>query len=449
METLRYVCDAAGDLDLVVRERDYGKGGGGGGGGGEKAPFKRAVVFRVSRACLRRYTSLLDANATGHGEGGSEREGSRLVIDDESITAVKVWMDALHRRGSRDGGAIGISDAWWAIHFGNKYLRDRKQGAELDDEDGEEALKPAKDMSLLAGWFTAYYNKHDETFEGKGEEKRRVWAFSVLAPAYWFDCPQIFHDVTKYLVYNTTGSIVNVNPTRKGDRYMRGVPERILGQLSAARASQRTRLEKLLPVVSAPIPEHKGECLDVMTFSHKRSLLATGIKSLFSLADRKRTLKALLDDLDEYKFTLVTIKPCPGSDSWSTEICSSCIGGGDEDQKLWRAAYKLTEGVLDASERVRGNFGGLCLDCMHKFKNGGDDDDDYFAHDRPGNHDRGCRVRHGQPTWYFSYMGRRELMVRHQARRVEKREERKKNNEEQMRRFALFIEDLEDGPIPF
>lgn len=45
----------------------------------------------------------------------------------------------------------------------------------------------------------------------------------------------------------------------------------------------------------------------------------------------------------------------------------------------------------------------------------------YFAHDKTGAHDRGCCLRHGQQMRYFSYMGRREIMVWYQAQRAEER----------------------------
>lgn len=115
MANLRYVCDAAGDLELLVRERDYDEGVGEDG----KAPLRKTATIKVSRACVQRYTSLLDVEAANHGKWEG---GGRLVIDDESIAAVRVWMGALHRREPRDGwGEIDISDVWWAIHFGNKY----------------------------------------------------------------------------------------------------------------------------------------------------------------------------------------------------------------------------------------------------------------------------------------------------------------------------------------
>lgn len=68
--------------------------------------------------------------------------------------------------------------------------------------------------------------------------------------------------------------------------------------------------------------------------------------------------------------------------------------------------------VEDARETTETYFDGLCLDCMDSTKNvrpGGDGDDDYWVYNqRRDRYDEGCRVKHGEPTWYFSFMGRRE-----------------------------------------
>ncbi|RYC59811.1 hypothetical protein CHU98_g6385 [Xylaria longipes] len=403
MATSHFVCHAGGDLVLLVKERNYEQGV----SQDDRRPLKKTTAITVSRACVQRYTSLLDTNAVNHGK----QEGAYLVINDESVTAVRVWMDVLHRTTPQDGD-IDIRDVWWAIHFGNKYLLDRKRGAELENENDEDDLKPSKDMSLLAGWFTRYYTRREKYFQETGADGK-LKLFSVLAPAYWFDCPQIFHGATRYIAYNTTGPIENHNPTKNYDQYMRGVPDRVL-----------------------------CECLDVMTFFHKRSLLDTGIKSLFSLADRKRTLNALLDDLDKYKFVLTKISRQFSWEridpSWSTALCQTC------EHYLDDAAEGLAAEVLSASSRVRKNFDGLCLDCMHKFKTG-NDDSDYFAHDKHGDHDRGCRVRHGQPTWYFSYMGRKELMLRHQDERAAERKRRKRERDEGFERMREALPEWVGG----
>jgi hypothetical protein len=58
-------------------------------------------------------------------------------------------------------------------------------------------------------------------------------------------------------------------------------------------------------------------------------------------------------------------------------------------------------------------FQGLCLDCIKKTKNEGVDDD-YWEHDMKKKWDADCRIAHGQPTWYFSFMGRKTDMKNNQ-----------------------------------
>lgn len=74
------------------------------------------------------------------------------------------------------------------------------------------------------------------------------------------------------------------------------------------------------------------------------------------------------------------------------------------------------------SRRMDDSFKGLCLDCLTKTKFESEDDD-YWKHCRNFVFDNGCTVRHGQPTWYFSYMGRPEVL---QQWAKKKREERGK-----------------------
>ena len=54
-----------------------------------------------------------------------------------------------------------------------------------------------------------------------------------------------------------------------------------------------------------------------------------------------------------------------------------------------------------------------CTDCMNISKPKlGDADEDYWHHSDLGvGWDKGCRIRHGQPSWYFSFMGRKEKMI--------------------------------------
>ncbi|RAH53017.1 hypothetical protein BO85DRAFT_492417 [Aspergillus piperis CBS 112811] len=74
--------------------------------------------------------------------------------------------------------------------------------------------------------------------------------------------------------------------------------------------------------------------------------------------------------------------------------------------------------VESTATRVAGYFDGLCLDCALRTDEnpppGGQyDKKDYWdcleSHDR---YDRKCRIQHGEPSWYFSFMGeQRELQA--------------------------------------
>lgn len=47
---------------------------------------------------------------------------------------------------------------------------------------------------------------------------------------------------------------------------------------------------------------------------------------------------------------------------------------------------------------------------MSSNKNKLNEDSDYWTHAERREYDDGCRIKHGQPTWYFSFMGRKEKM---------------------------------------
>lgn len=72
---------------------------------------------------------------------------------------------------------------------------------------------------------------------------------------------------------------------------------------------------------------------------------------------------------------------------------------------------------------VDDSFAGLCLDCLTKTKFGCDDTD-YWNHCLDFEFDHGCTVPHGQPTWYFSYLGRPDDMKQYQREKKAKLQRR-------------------------
>lgn len=80
-----------------------------------------------------------------------------------------------------------------------------------------------------------------------------------------------------------------------------------------------------------------------------------------------------------------------------SSACSDC-----------RLDYEKTVEV--GKVKTENYFEGLCLDCMDDSK-ADDEDGDYWSHGKPKEHEfvRGCRAgTHTQPSWYFSYMGRKQ-----------------------------------------
>ena len=99
----------------------------------------------------------------------------------------------------------------------------------------------------------------------------------------------------------------------------------------------------------------------------------------------------------------------------------------------YECSFEFGEVVRKAVEKARSYFDGLCLGKLHQLPRArsnsvadgvivdcislshpklADHDEDYWNHANLGvAWDDGCRVRHKQPSWYFSFMGRRQKMV--------------------------------------
>ena len=94
----------------------------------------------------------------------------------------------------------------------------------------------------------------------------------------------------------------------------------------------------------------------------------------------------ILDRLEKFKFEA---KP---------SACVTC-----------RKDYKAM--VTRSQEYVECYFDGLCLDCLDRSKPKLRDPDlDYWRHHKLKENQwiNGCRFPHKQPTWYFSFNGRKE-----------------------------------------
>ena len=127
-------------------------------------------------------------------------------------------------------------------------------------------------------------------------------------------------------------------------------------------------------------------CKERTLFDYEKALYRIGVWPLERVAQRN-SIRVILAALDLFSY----VPP--------KQACSRYC---QRDYKaIVAAAQALTQGYFD----------GLCLDCMDKSKpKTGDADMDYWLHNDLGETGRveGCRFLHKQPTWYFSFMGRKE-----------------------------------------
>lgn len=124
-------------------------------------------------------------------------------------------------------------------------------------------------------------------------------------------------------------------------------------------------------------------CKEKTLYGYEKALYDIGVWPLERVAQTS-TMAKILDCLGRF-----TYQP-------HAEACISC-------QKDYNRI------VRSARTYIRKYFDGLCLDCMNNSKTG-DMNIDYWEHSKLREYEfiRGCRFKHAQPTWYFSFMGRKE-----------------------------------------
>lgn len=145
-------------------------------------------------------------------------------------------------------------------------------------------------------------------------------------------------------------------------------------------------------------------CKEKALFQYCKGLERTGIWPLEEHGSRK-SINTLLEGLTSFRYDAPAIS-CP------------------------RCRYDIGSLVVNRiSLLVERYFGGLCLNCMNSSGNSRNVDADYWDHDREEEWDAGCSFRHGQPTWYFSFMGRKADMDAHKVRESQRKRERERERE--------------------
>ncbi|KAK3718302.1 hypothetical protein LTR37_005115 [Vermiconidia calcicola] len=323
--------------------------------------------FKVKRSVLANsseyFQKLLDTNSSF-----KESQQSRIDLLGDEARSAEIWFKILH--GSPSGLTnldITIKNVWEMLLIAHKYGLDPK-------------LPVAK--AWFEAWWIANKKKANGSTFGFGEYRE------LLFPCHTFEYAPGFAAATKYLAYNTIGHITEQRPNGFHHHHLR-LDQGIVQQINAAKGRLKSILhDGLYTPIEKLLESSRCSCKEHTLYAYQKSLTNTEawpLEKKFS----KNSITALHDKLEGFSHTALVPK-----------MCYDC-------------RIDFGHVVHEAVRNTSSYFDGLCLDCMNTSKpKFGDADEDYWKHSRQGvSWDFNCRIRHGQPSWYFSFMGRKQKMM--------------------------------------
>ncbi|KAH7035909.1 uncharacterized protein B0I36DRAFT_382523 [Microdochium trichocladiopsis] len=325
---------------------------------GKKKVVIHEVIFHVEKAVLVRteyFRVLLQGRFREAGQPS-------VTLRGDDAHAVGVWFRILHETDLEETyAATTIGKLWEVVAVAKKY-----------------GFEPTQARS----WFTEWYKRNESRLFSPGSRYDINNLRMLLLPGYVFDESTAFLQVTKTLAYNFDGHITEARPTDvRRDLH---VPANFIQQLNAAKGRLRNILHKELYLPIRKLLMASCGHKEHMLFAYEKKLFASGAWPLEQTGHRN-SIRGLLQKL----------KTVDNDDM--PESCQGC-------------AVNVSGVICEAAKEVNDYFDGLCLDCINVSKLR-DNDDDYWHHASMGPWDLECRVDHGEPTWYFSFMGRREHMT--------------------------------------
>ena len=150
--------------------------------------------------------------------------------------------------------------------------------------------------------------------------------------------------------------------------------------MNAAKGRLRTILHQKLYEPIDKLLRSTCSCKAETLWGYEKALTICGAWPI-EQKGRVYSINAILDGLERFKYTV------------PDTVC---------DSTCRRDFDKI---VQDARETIQVYFLGLCLDCIDQTDTHHDDN---WHHIRKAASSSGCRVRHREPTRYFSFMGLRD-----------------------------------------
>ncbi|KAL8978900.1 MAG: hypothetical protein Q9205_005635 [Flavoplaca limonia] len=345
------IIDNEGDLLVEVVEWDHE----------QEWPDRKPIIRKTQHFWVWRQVLKDSSRVFKNMLGGEfrERHQDSIKLQDWTISCIKIWLQALHN--VRQDYDVPIEATWHLAKMGEYY--------------GFDILK-------LKDWFADWYQRQPVDRWYINRESDDVpnprW---LLYPCWIFDHYKGFMKATEFCTYHYCGHITEHNPTRFRDLHL---PQRIIQQLNAAKGRLRTVLHKDLYGPNDRLLRATCTCKAESLWGYEKALTDCKAWPLERLV-QVTSMAVILERLTRFKYAL------------PSTACSDC-----------RQNYHSV--VKGAISHTSGYFDGLCLDCMDSSKTD-DEDADYWSHGELKQSDfvYGCRAgRHGQPTWYYSYMGQKQ-----------------------------------------
>ncbi|KAJ5534618.1 hypothetical protein N7527_000872 [Penicillium freii] len=321
----------------------------------------KMALFHADRSKLIASSPYFERMFSSRWEGPGNHNHT---LRGDTIKGMEVMLGEIHEVVTKPE-TVSVADVWYTIKACNKYQ-----------------LDPKKLMGWFAQWIKWTYKEKPARWEECDFNRQ------LLFPCHFFDHAKAFQHVSKRLVYDMPGHITEMAPTDSPSFVPMHMPPIVMQQLNAARGRLRTILQRsLFEDVNVAIDSARCDCAARNLFSYMRELHRIGVRPLDSDI-HKNCVRDIIDRLKNFDDDQIT-KSYPAS----ARRCNAC-------SRSWKRVVEYTR------KQVESYFHGLCLDCM---QNHPDENSEYWALDIPRYvYDKTCRIRHGEPTWYFSFMGRRD-----------------------------------------
>ncbi|TVY65512.1 hypothetical protein LSUE1_G009620 [Lachnellula suecica] len=315
--------------------------------------------MQVSRMVIAKNSSYYRRMLTA---GSSVASDKVIDIKESKVRWAELWFRAFHGADQPLlSFKIGIPGVW----EGNSATPD--------------------EMKKLGGWFRKLMeNKPIAKLDNNLEDMRML-----MFPCNVFNHVEAFAEITRVLAYESPKSITELNPTEHRKLHLDG---NVIGSLNSARGSLKSKLRTMLLLPAGNIILQSCICRRDTKDAFDDALKTIGFWHVIDFS--RRSVQSILDMHSFINFS-VQIPPT---------ACETCHLNADAGA------------VRKARWEVVNDFHGLCLDCMEQTKTGSVDED-YWKKDSLQQWDRGCRIKHGESTWNFSFMGRKTDMEQHQKKK--------------------------------